>query len=314
MRSLKFILIAGITCLTLLVPNGCITTALIIHHKLKQADMLEDWEKEDGTIVKDIVYDAEKNLAYDLYLPAHPEQKKAQYAMIFLHGGSWNSGDKKDVSYACRRFAKAGYVTVTLNYSLAKEKGPPITFFTMLDDITRCLTHLKQEMAKRNIKLKKIALSGYSAGGHLAMLYAFAYREKSPLPIAFVFQQVGPALFTPEAWNNKTEFALALASAGAGKKITEEDHKQGRSLDVIKTISPALLVDKNTVPGIHAYGAKDSLVRPPHGAALEKALKKHNVPHDMVNYTNSGHFLCDDPEQAQKYRKLVLEYADRYFR
>ena len=275
--------------------------------------MLESWTNEDGVMIKDIIYDHKKSLSYDLYLPAETAAN-AQYAMIFIHGGSWNSGDKNDIAYACRRFAKAGYTTVTLNYSLAKKNGPPVTFFTMLDDISNCLAHLKQNMNQRNIPLKSIALSGYSAGGHLAMLYAFSCKEKSPLPIAFVFQQVGPTLFSPEAWKNNKDFALALASAGAGKKITDKDYQTGDYLSIIKTISPALLVNENTVPGIHAYGAKDSIVSAVHCEALEKAFKKNKVPHVMVKYDNSGHFLCDDPEQAQRFRNLVLEYAQHYFR
>lgn len=298
--------------LLIVLCQGCITAAFV-YHKMKQADMLESWTDDDGVVIKDIIYDHEKSLSYDLYLPAEPTLK-AQYAMVFIHGGSWNSGDKNDVAYACRRFTKAGYTTVTLNYSLAKENGPPVTFFTMLDDISHCLAHLKQNMNQRNIPLKSIALSGYSAGGHLAMLYAFSYKEKSPLPIAFVFQQVGPTLFSPEAWNNDKDFALTLASAGSGKTITDKDYQTGDYLSVIKTISPALLVDGNTVPGIHAYGAKDSIVLPIHCEALEKALKKNKVPHAMVKYDNSGHFLCDDPEQAQRFRNLVFEYAQKYFR
>ena len=298
--------------LTMVLCQGCFSEAFI-HYKLKQADMLESWTDKDGTIIRDIVYDKKKSLAYDLYLPAKITEK-AQYAMIFIHGGAWNSGDKSELSYGCRRFAKAGYTTVTLNYSLAKKDGPKITFFTMLDDIANCLAHLKQNMNKRNIQLKSIALSGYSAGGHLAMLYAFSRKEKSPLPVAFVFEQVGPTLFAPETWNDNKDFALTLASAGAGKTITEKDYQTGNYLSVVKTISPALLVDENTVPGIYAYGAKDPLVIPAHYTALEKALKKYKVPHEIVKYNKSGHFLCDDPEQAQKYRSLIFEYAKKYFR
>ena len=38
--------------------SGCITTAVVIHKKLKNADYLEDWKKSDGTVITDIVYDS----------------------------------------------------------------------------------------------------------------------------------------------------------------------------------------------------------------------------------------------------------------
>lgn len=297
--------------------NGCVTTAIIIRHKLKQADMLEDWnEKEDGTLIRNIVYDQEKKFSYDLYLPKDIQKNNSRNVMLFIHGGAWNSGRKEDIAYACRRYVKEGYITVTLQYSLARRKGPAITFFTILDDITRCLNHVKTYTGKRGITVKKIALSGYSAGGHLAMLYAFSRKKESPIPIAFVFSQVGPSVFTRDIWgpdHDKENAALALASAASGKSITAGNYDTEQARNAIKSISPALLVDKDTVPGIYAYGAKDSLVRPIHAQKLENALTKHHVPHHILIYPSSGHFLCDDPEEVKKYRALIQEYCQKYF-
>ena len=277
--------------------------------------MVEEWSEKDGTLLKNIVYDRDKNLKYDLYLPQDIKENDSVNAMIFIHGGAWNSGSKEDMAYACRRYAKAGLITVTLQYSLASENTPQVSFFTMLDDISRCLYHLKDYTAARKININKIALSGYSAGAHLAMLYAFSYREKSPLPIAFVFSQVGPSIFTKDAWGqDKEKFALALASAGAGRKITAADYDSAQSQAIIKSISPALLVNENTVPGIYAYGGKDTLVRIIHAQKLEEALKKCNIAHEMLIYPESGHFLCEDPQYARRYRALIREYCEKYFR
>ena len=56
--------------------SGCLATAAIVfHHKLKQADMLESWSEKDGSLIKDIVYDPGKNLTYDLYLPKDIREK-----------------------------------------------------------------------------------------------------------------------------------------------------------------------------------------------------------------------------------------------
>ena len=295
--------------------SGCLATAAIVfHHKLKQADMLESWSEKDGSLIKDIVYDPGKNLTYDLYLPKDIRENETRHAMIFIHGGAWNSGRKEEMAYACRRYVKEGYLTVTLKYSLAAKNGPPVTFFTMLNDISRCLAHLKTYTAEKKITIGKIALSGYSAGGHLAMLYAFTHREKSPLPIAFVFSQVGPTVFTREVWGaDKEDFAIALASAGSGKKITAADYDSARSQEIIKSISPALLVNKNTVPGIYAYGGKDTLVRIIHAQKLEAALKNHQIPHEILIYPGSGHFLCEDPQYTRRYRALIREYCKKYF-
>lgn len=297
----------------LILSSGCITSAVILYCKMKDADYLESWEDSDGTILKDILYDEEKKLTYDLYLPEAkiPKGEKVG-AILFIHGGSWNSGSKEDISYAAKRFVKEGYVTVSLNYSLAG-KNKPVTFFAMLEDIDKCLLHLKKTSAEYSYPITKIALSGVSAGGHLALLYSYTFQARSPIPIAFVFQQTGPTLFTEEAWKNIPGLAFDLTRASSGVPMTRKEYESGKMHHVIRSISPALLVNKNSPPTIGAYGAKDPLVIPLHAAALKKALQKYDVPHKWILYPNSGHFLCNDPEYALQYRKAVLSYCKKYF-
>ena len=291
--------------------SGCITTAIVVHKKLKNADYLEDWKDSDGTIIADIVYDEQKNLKYDLYLP-NTNIDAPVGAMLFIHGGGWRTGRKSDMSFACKRFAKEGYVTATMQYSLIdKEKHP--RFADMLDDIGKCLEHIRLKAAEEHHPIKAVALSGISAGGHLSMLYAYSRAETSPIPIAFVFQQVGPASFEKGVWTNHPEWDYGLAVGGSGVEMSKEDYESGKMADVVKSISPALWIDENTVPTIAAYGGKDWLVPSTHAEKVREALETHHVPHVFIVYPNSGHFLCDDPDCAKQYRKAILEFCKKYF-
>ena len=291
--------------------SGCITTAIVVHKKLKNADYLEDWKDSDGTIIADIVYDEQKNLKYDLYLP-NTNIDAPVGAMLFIHGGGWRTGRKSDMSFACKRFAKEGYVTATMQYSLIdKEKHP--RFADMLDDIGKCLEHIRLKAAEEHHPIKAVALSGISAGGHLSMLYAYSRAETSPIPIAFVFQQVGPASFEKGVWTNHPEWDYGLAVGGSGVEMSKEDYESGKMADVVKSISPVLWIDENTVPTIAAYGGKDWLVPFTHAEKLREALETHHVPHVFIVYPNSGHFLCDDPDCAKQYRKAILEFCRKYF-
>ena len=303
---------AVIGIIFLLGCSGCITTAVIVHRKLKNADYLEDWKDGDGTVIADIVYDGRKNLKYDLYLPANGEKDKPVGAMLFIHGGGWRTGRKSDMEYACRRFAKEGYVTATMQYSLVtKEKAIP--FPAMLDDIGKCLGHMKMTAAENHHPVKSVALSGVSAGGHLSMLYAYSRAKTSPIPIAFVFQQVGPSSFEKGMWTNHPEWDYALAVAGSGVEMSKEDYESGKMADVVMSISPALWIDENSVPTIAAYGGKDWLVPSTHAEKVREALESHHVPHVFIVYPNSGHFLCNDPDCARQYRKAILDFCRKYF-
>lgn len=303
---------AVIGIIFLLGCSGCITTAVVVHKKLKNGDYLEDWKPSDGTVITDIVYDEQKNLKYDLYLPAKAEKDKPVGAMLFIHGGGWRTGRKSDMSFACKRFAKEGYVTATMQYSLVtKEKNP--TFFGMLNDIGKCLEHMRLKAAEEHYPVKAVALSGISAGGHLSMLYAYSRAKTSPIPIAFVFQQVGPSSFEKGTWTNHPEWDYGLVVGGSGVAMSKEDYESGKMADVVKTISPAMWVDENTVPTIAAYGGKDELVPATHAAKIREALETHHVPHVFILYPNSGHMLCDDPDCAKQYRQAILEFCRKYF-
>ena len=295
----------------LLVCSGCVTTALVIHRKLKNADYLEDWKDRDGTVLPGIVYDSEKGLKYDLFLPATSSDKPVG-AMLFIHGGGWTSGKREDMAFACKRFVKQGYVTATMDYSLYKE-GEKTSFFTMLDDIGKCLEHMRDTAEANHHPIKAAALSGISAGGHLAMLYAYSRADTSPVPISFVFQQVGPSFFQQDAWPDHPDWPFGLTKAGAGIEMSMEEYAGGIKSEAVKSISPALLVNGNTVPTIAAYGGKDTLVPTPHAEKLRKALEEHNVPHVFIIYPHSGHFLCEDPDCAKKYREAILEYCRKHF-
>lgn len=289
---------------------GCATSALLLHQKLRRADLIEDWhEATDGHAFTDVVYDQTRGLACDIYLPL---RQGPAAAFLFIHGGGWNSGRRQDIAYACKRFAKAGYVTATLSYSLHRP-DTPASFHDMLDDIQACLGKLRQFADSHGRPLAAVALSGYSAGAHLAMLYAYTRADVSPLPVAFVCQQAGPADFAADAWPNfNPDFAWKLACAGAGQDIPRDDFLAGDVPPAVRDLSPARLVRDTTVPTLMAYGDRDELVPPLHAERLQRALQQHHIEHRLIPFPNSGHFLCEAPDRAHDYRQAILDFARRH--
>ena len=69
-----------------------------------------------------IIKKNERNI-YDLYIPYSTEYTKNKHngIILFIHGGSWTSGNKSDMDYLARRYAKYGYITATLSYTLLLE-------------------------------------------------------------------------------------------------------------------------------------------------------------------------------------------------
>jgi len=60
--------------------------------------------------------------------------------------------------------------------------------------------HNKEKCAELGISLEGMAICGVSAGGTLAMNYAYTAAESSSVPVKFVFQLSGPTDFEPSHW------------------------------------------------------------------------------------------------------------------
>ena len=138
---------------------------------------------------------------YDLYIPYSSTKNKDKYngIILFIHGGSWQYGDKNMMSYLCSRYAKMGYITATLSFTLLGKKESNI--FRILDEITSCIESIKEQLKSQGFNENKlgIAIGGTSSGALLAMLYSYSIK-KSPIPIKFVINNVGPVSLEPEYW------------------------------------------------------------------------------------------------------------------
>jgi len=105
----------------------------------------------------------EENLL-DVYYNSH--LKKANDVIVFVHGGSWNSGSKDTYWFLGKNFARKGKVMVIINYSLS----PKSTYENMALDCTKAVKWVKENIAKYGGNPDRIFVMGHSAGGHLAAL------------------------------------------------------------------------------------------------------------------------------------------------
>ena len=140
---------------------------------------------------------------YDLYLPAAADGLSGDAPFfLFLHGGAWCAGSKGDGAAILREMAGDGFACASMDYALSSIGGGGATFDDMLRDIDAMVSHLAGEFRRAGASAPpRIAIGGMSAGGHLAMLYA--YDEANPdvlglglrheLGIACVFSDCGPS-------------------------------------------------------------------------------------------------------------------------
>lgn len=286
---------------------------------LASSGQLVDWNDSDGTIYKDLSYGDNATNKYDLYIPANATRKEDVGVVLFVHGGSWNSGDKSDLAYMSKKVTKAGYISASINYSLADGKSEDFSISKVMDEIQASVGAIKAELRNKGFNATKLAIGGYSAGGHLSSLYAYSRADVSPIPVVLEINQVGPSDFHLDTWwgSSVTDEVLPdgaeFINGLAGSTITAEQIKNGEAEEVINSISPVHFVNRTSVPTVLGYGARDTFVQSGHPEKLVAALEKAGVDHTFILYPNSGHELGGDKSKTDEFTNAMFAYIEKYF-
>ncbi|MBH8559340.1 alpha/beta fold hydrolase [Hymenobacter negativus] len=105
----------------------------------------------------------------DVYSPKKAAPNGKGYPVVlFIHGGSWTSGNKNIYTFIGRRLAKQGVVAVLINYRLA----PPVHVPEQAADCARALAWTVQNIRQYGGDPQRVFVMGHSAGGGLAALLA----------------------------------------------------------------------------------------------------------------------------------------------
>jgi acetyl esterase/lipase len=277
-----------------------------------------DWNESMGSIETDIAYNSGSLHKFDLYLPAHRD--RATKLIVYIHAGGFTGGDKADDANIAKFFASKGYVAATINYSLSGN-GSNANVRTMADEVKQGVASIVQAARSRGYAVDAMAISGGSAGGTLAMIYAYRDAEQSPVPVKAVISLVGPAAFDPIAWfginDNFASDETAASGAGlvsimTGELVSAEMMRSGAYRDVLKSITPTALVTSGAPPTLVAFGALDKVAPLAASTGLLQALKRQGVRHDALVFPNSGHGLNRDSKMLETLQAKIDEYLDHY--
>ena len=256
--------------------------------------------------------EAERDLV-TVYVPKSAYDREYNGCVLYIHGGSWTGGAKEDMAAHCKKIAMKGYVAATMSYSLCVNgTATDVTVYTMLDEVGACIQAIKDFGEEKGLNITKLATAGYSAGGHISMLYSYTRPETSPIALAFTANRVGPSDFSTEAWGKA---GPSLARSLAGQKIVEQFTAEGRADEIVAYVSPVTYVTKDSVPSLFGYGALDVVVPAGNRKSILNAFQNAGATYDSVLYPLSGHGLKLNhiTPAARKYTAKLFEYCEKYF-
>ncbi len=239
----------------------------------------------------------------------HPNNTTPTPMVLFIHGGSWISGDKSVMRRYQQQVADAGYVYVSMNYRFIMTGA---TYLDMLDDIQLVIQFLKDFASDLNVDTTRMAMVGESAGAHLAMLYA--YRNVSPIPIEFAMALVPPVDFTDPGYLSFGDPTVQLFLANglmATSLIGPEDLVANGYPDAWMDASPIHHLS-TAIPTLIGYAGLDELIPLSNMEGFLMAATAINAPIEAIFFPNSGHSLSNDPDKLSELLATFFMYLNNF--
>ena len=180
----------------------------------------DNYHDEIGNLNNGKNYDKNDRNIYDLYIPqfALERKKETNGIILWIHGGAWIKGDKEANDKYCKLFSTQGYITATVGYTLLIDEYKKFNIYRILDEITACIKAIKLKLKEKGFDENKLLLSigGFSAGGHLSLLYSYLIKKFDIIPLKFIINFVGPIGMS------KKEYFLGLTSLNNSLSNIEE--------------------------------------------------------------------------------------------
>jgi acetyl esterase/lipase len=248
-----------------------------------------------------VSYGSHVRHVYDIYLPAKRDGNTP--IILMIHGGAWKAGQKEDFnSYFNLIKAKWSNVAiVNMNYRLASNASK-IHHNEIIADINSVVNHITANKGKYQIS-NKIGIMGASAGGQLAMIYAYKYNKN----IKCIGNIFGPSLINDWGWYNSTNLWLG---AYTGNILTEY---VGKSWDTTayKAVSPFWNISSSSQPTITFHGSLDPIVPVYQSQWMNgklNSLKVTNQYHEYLAFHSFDNTQSDDVvNKMVKFFKTYLQ-------
>lgn len=260
------------------------------------------------------------SVEYDVsYLPGDRKEKADVYrpkgldvaaplpAVLIIHGGGFNDGDKgkgREVNFGVN-LALNGYVGLSINYKLRKVQGQ-VTWPQNLHDCKAAVRWLRQNAERLNVDPARIGVMGSSAGGNLAAMLALTRPSDGldpDVPYGGISTAVKCAVDFYGAvdlmnYHDVKMFARSRAEA-------PELYKKASPISYAHEEAPALLI---------VHGTADETVPVSQSEALVAALKAAGAPVEFLVISGAPHTFHLQSLPDRDLRAEVIGFLDYHLK
>ncbi len=235
-------------------------------------------------------------LTMNVYRPMQPGKNPA---IVMIYGGAWRTGNPNANEQFSQYMAAQGYTVLAIDY----RHMPQYKFPTQIEDIKTAMKFIQQHADEYEVQLDRMAIMGRSAGGHLAMLTAYAI---DAFPFRAVVNYYSPVDLT-DGYNNppfpdpiNSREVLRAFLGGTPVEFSE----------LYRQASPYQNVRSNLPPTLLIYGGRDHIVQSKFGRAMYEKLNQNGNTAIFIEIPWSEHAFDSVFNGASN--QLTLYHTERF--
>lgn len=244
---------------------------------------------------------------YVLYDPLEINRKRP--AVLICPGGGYAMCSPREAEPIAMKFTAAGYQAFVLDYSVAPAKYP-----AALEEASEAMVLIREKAEKWSVDADKIAVCGFSAGGHLAGSLATCWSEGDFVAFGGKNRPNAAILCYPVLTAGK------FAHRGSFENLLPDANDQA----ALDSVSIEKHVSDKTPPTFLWHTVEDNCVPVENSLLMAAELQKAHIPFELHIYPQGGHGLslvnsevCAEQQNyyphLATWMPLAIEWLDNLF-
>lgn len=250
--------------------------------------------------VRDISYcNDNPEQSFDLYLPAETDFQsypKPYPLVIYVHGGGWSSGDKRDdfADYYGSALVEAGFAFASINYRLA----PRYHYPAQNNDVACAVEKLTTSVASDyNLDAGRVVFMGDSAGGLLVSDYALSADYRANIKGVVIFYGTTDLVYQL----NRTRHRSPNAYNYLGTKDVTTARKASPLYYEITHMPP---------PFLFFHGVDDKVVSLDQAYKFYKRIAEYQPSSKFIRVSHAGHGFSNSSKPSRtEIRNIVTNFV-----
>jgi acetyl esterase/lipase len=221
---------------------------------------------EGVSVERGIAYGTLPRQKYDLYSPA--DAKPGTPVIVFIYGGSWHSGDRRDYAFVGNALARRGLITAIADYRLY----PDVVFPAFVEDEAKAVAAISRRVGAGH----PLFIMGHSAGAQIGALLALDphYLKAEGIDVC-----------------RRVSGFVGLAGPYAALPLHRERYRRIFTENARASAIPVNFASGKHPPSLLIAGEADFIVDPKNTGELANALKRAGNRVEVSDYRWVGHML-----------------------